>query len=180
MIERLKSNDKKAFEELVALHKNSVINTCYRFLLDKEDAEDISQEVFIEIYQSIHSFRADNKISTSYFISTNYCYTLGNNNPPMIWKANYNDEIVYPNPFCRETTIEFSLNKTEKVSISVYNELGQLIKTLVIENSVNPGKFKLVWDGTDNSGSKAANGIYLYSISNQNKVIKSGKIILKR
>jgi len=64
LIERLKSNDKKAFEELVALHKNSVINTCYRFLLDKEDAEDISQEVFIEIYQSIHSFRADAKIST--------------------------------------------------------------------------------------------------------------------
>jgi RNA polymerase sigma-70 factor (ECF subfamily) len=64
LIERLKSNDKKAFDELVALHKNSVINTCYRFLLDKEDAEDISQEVFIEIYQSIHSFRADAKIST--------------------------------------------------------------------------------------------------------------------
>jgi len=55
-----------------------------------------------------------------------------------------------------------------------------LIKTLVMENSVNPGKFKVVWDGTDNSGSEASNGTYLYTISNQNKVIKSGKIILKR
>lgn len=64
MIERLKSNEKKAFDELVALYKNSVINTCYRFLLDKEDAEDASQEVFIEIYQSINSFRAEAKIST--------------------------------------------------------------------------------------------------------------------
>ncbi|WP_264520179.1 RNA polymerase sigma factor [Flavobacterium sp. N1994] len=64
MINRLKENEKAAFEELVALHKNSVINTCYRFLLNQEDAEDISQEVFIEIYQSISSFRGDAKLST--------------------------------------------------------------------------------------------------------------------
>lgn len=64
MIERLKSNDRNAFNELVALHKNSVIHTCYRFLLDKEDAEDISQDVFVEVFQSIHSFRGDAKLST--------------------------------------------------------------------------------------------------------------------
>ena len=128
---------------------------------------------------SENATRHNKDVSASYFIGASNCYNLSTN-PSMIWNADYNDEIVYPNPFCRETTIEFSLNETEKVSISVYNELGQLIKTLVMENSVNPGKFKVVWDGTDNSGSEAANGIYLYSISNQNKVIKSGKIILKR
>ena len=64
MIQKLKSNDREAFNELVALYKNSVINTCYRFLLDKQDAEDVSQDVFIEVYQSIHSFRGEAKIST--------------------------------------------------------------------------------------------------------------------
>lgn len=64
MIEKLKANDRTAFNELVALYKNNVINTCYRFLLDKEDAEDVSQDVFVEVYQSIHSFRGDSKIST--------------------------------------------------------------------------------------------------------------------
>ena len=64
MIEKLKANDRAAFNELVALYKNNVINTCYRFLLDQQDSEDISQEVFIEIYQSIHSFRGDAKLST--------------------------------------------------------------------------------------------------------------------
>lgn len=64
MIERLKSNDRNAFNELVALYKSSVIKTCYRFLLDKEDAEDISQDVFVEVFQSIQSFRGDAKIST--------------------------------------------------------------------------------------------------------------------
>ena len=64
MIHKLKSNDREAYNELVALYKNSVINTCYRFLLDKQDAEDVSQDVFIEIFQSIHSFRGDAQLST--------------------------------------------------------------------------------------------------------------------
>lgn len=64
MINRLKENEKKAFDELVAQYKESVISTCYRFLLNLSDAEDISQEVFIEIYQSIQNFRGDSKLST--------------------------------------------------------------------------------------------------------------------
>ena len=64
MIDRLKSNDKSAFNELITLYKTSVINTCYRFLLNREDAEDISQDVFVEVFQSINSFRGDSKIST--------------------------------------------------------------------------------------------------------------------
>jgi RNA polymerase sigma-70 factor (ECF subfamily) len=67
LIEKLKSNDKEAFNELVILYKHRVINTCYRFLLDKDDAEDVSQEVFIEIFQSIKSFRGDSKLSTWIF-----------------------------------------------------------------------------------------------------------------
>ena len=67
MIEKLKSNDKNAFNELVTLYKVRVINTCYRFLLDKNDAEDVSQEVFIEVFQSIHSFRGESKLSTWIF-----------------------------------------------------------------------------------------------------------------
>jgi RNA polymerase sigma-70 factor (ECF subfamily) len=60
----LRAGDHAAFNELVMTHRNRVINTCYRFLLDKKDAEDISQEVFIEVYQSIRSFRGKSKLST--------------------------------------------------------------------------------------------------------------------
>lgn len=41
-----------------------VLNTCFRFVLNKEDAEDISQEVFIEAYRSLDSFRQESKLST--------------------------------------------------------------------------------------------------------------------
>jgi len=64
LIQKLKSNDREAFYELVALYKDSVITTCYRFLLNKEDAEDISQDVFVEVYQSIGSFKGEAQLST--------------------------------------------------------------------------------------------------------------------
>ena len=128
---------------------------------------------------SENATRHNKDVSSSYFIGTNNCYTLGTNYP-MIWNSNYKDEMVYPNPFSKETTIEFSLNTPEKVSVSIYNELGQLVKILLNENSVNYGKFQVIWDGTDNSGANAANGTYFYKIKMESGAIESGKMILKR
>ena len=64
LLQKIRIGDKAAFNQLVMLYGNKVLNTCYRFLLDKEDAEDISQEVFIEVFQSAKSFRGEAKLST--------------------------------------------------------------------------------------------------------------------
>lgn len=64
LVAKIKTGDIAAFNQLVLTYRAKVINTCYRFLLIKEDAEDVAQEVFIEVYQSISSFRADSKLST--------------------------------------------------------------------------------------------------------------------
>jgi RNA polymerase sigma-70 factor (ECF subfamily) len=61
---RLKSGNDLAFAELVSVYKKIVLNICYRFLLNREDAEDVSQEVFVEVYHSIKNFREDSKLST--------------------------------------------------------------------------------------------------------------------
>lgn len=63
-LQKLKAGDKSAFNELVEQFAKKVIETCYRFLLDQSDAEDVSQEVFIEVYQSIKSFKGVSKLST--------------------------------------------------------------------------------------------------------------------
>ena len=63
-LQNLKNGNKSAFDHLLFLYCDRVINICYRFLLNKDDAEDVSQEVFIEIYQSIKSFRGDARLST--------------------------------------------------------------------------------------------------------------------
>ena len=61
---RLKSGNDVAFAELVSGYKKIVLNICYRFLLNREDAEDVSQEVFLEVHHSIKNFREDSKLST--------------------------------------------------------------------------------------------------------------------
>ncbi len=64
LLNKIKTGEKNAFNNLVTIYQNRILNTCFRFILNKKDAEDICQEVFIEIFQSIHSFKADSKLST--------------------------------------------------------------------------------------------------------------------
>jgi len=60
------------FSELVNLYKNKVVNTCFGFVQQKEDAEDIAQEVFIEVYNSLSKFKNESTLSTwIYRISVN-------------------------------------------------------------------------------------------------------------
>ncbi len=74
LIIKIRQGDSKAFFELVSLYKHRVINTCYRFLLNVEDAEDLAQEVFIEVFQSVHSFRGEARFSTwIYRIAVSKC-----------------------------------------------------------------------------------------------------------
>jgi RNA polymerase sigma-70 factor (ECF subfamily) len=53
ILKKLQAGDEAAFAWLVEQNKNKVLNTCYRFLFNREDAGDISQEVFIEVFRSI-------------------------------------------------------------------------------------------------------------------------------
>lgn len=53
-----------SFKEIVDAHQSKVINICYRFTSNVQDAEDISQDVFIEVYHSLDKFRAEASLST--------------------------------------------------------------------------------------------------------------------
>jgi RNA polymerase sigma-70 factor (ECF subfamily) len=64
LLEGLKAGRADAFRSLIGIYQEQVINTCYRFLNNREDAEDVAQEVFLEIYRSISRFRGDAKLST--------------------------------------------------------------------------------------------------------------------
>jgi len=67
----------------------------------------------------------------------------------------------YPNPFNPNTSIKFSIPKTGKVRIEVYNIKGQLVNSLVDSEVMNPGEYNIKWNGTDNSGQKVATGLYI-------------------
>jgi hypothetical protein len=73
----------------------------------------------------------------------------------------------YPNPFNPETMIEYQLPGASEVEINIFNLQGQKVVTLE-KCFQNAGVYKLIWDGTDDSGRSSAAGVYFYQL-------KSGK-----
>lgn len=64
LIEGLKNKNEQAFRLLVSRYQEMVISTCFHFLQDTDDAHDVAQEVFIEVFKSISRFRQDAAIAT--------------------------------------------------------------------------------------------------------------------
>nr|WP_319398460.1 RNA polymerase sigma factor [uncultured Carboxylicivirga sp.] len=64
IIKQVKEGNRDAFRQLVTLHHQRVIYICMSFVNQLEDAEDIAQEVFVEVYKSISSYREEASLST--------------------------------------------------------------------------------------------------------------------
>jgi len=58
LVERCRAGDASAWEEIVRLHSPRVYNLCYRFTGRAEDAQDLTQEVFIKAYRHLDRFDA--------------------------------------------------------------------------------------------------------------------------
>lgn len=67
IVDRIIAGDIRAFELLVNDFKERVINICYSYTNNLTDAEDVSQEVFIELYKSLKGFKGDSTLSTWVF-----------------------------------------------------------------------------------------------------------------
>ncbi len=79
----------------------------------------------------------------------------------------------YPNPFNNYTTILFYLPSVARVKVTVFNVLGQKIKTL-INSKLEKGEYRVRWDGKGENGVNAASGIYFVQMeaANYRKVHK--------
>jgi len=84
----------------------------------------------------------------------------------------------YPNPFNPATVIGFALSSNSDVTLSIYNALGQRVKTLV-DCNLPVGEHTVTWDGTDESGERVASGIYLYRLKADNFVDSRKMLLLK-
>lgn len=74
LIRRLKQRDERAFRELVQTFQQPILGFVMRMLGNREEAEDLAQEVFVTVFKSIDGFRGDSKLSTwIYRVATNHC-----------------------------------------------------------------------------------------------------------
>ena len=69
----------------------------------------------------------------------------------------------YPNPFNPATTIQYALPQAADVQLTVYNVVGQVVRTLVAEHQ-SAGRYLVTWDATDDSGHRLSSGLYFYSL----------------
>jgi RNA polymerase sigma-70 factor (ECF subfamily) len=74
LIALLKKKDREAFKEIVETWQDMVFNTAIGFLQNAEDAEDTAQEVFMQVFESVSSFKEESKLSTwIYRITVSKC-----------------------------------------------------------------------------------------------------------
>ncbi len=86
IINHILNNNPIGFKTLVNNYQLMVVNTCYGFVHNREDAEDIAQEVFIEVHRSLHRFKKESKLSTwLYRISVNKSLNFIRDNKKNSW-----------------------------------------------------------------------------------------------
>jgi flagellar hook assembly protein FlgD len=84
----------------------------------------------------------------------------------------------YPNPFNPSTMILYSLAKSSFVKLSIYNLLGQNIRTL--QNSFqSAGKHSLVWDAMDETNNPVSSGIYFYRLQTEELTLQKKMLLLR-
>ncbi|HEY6975586.1 MAG TPA: sigma-70 family RNA polymerase sigma factor [Chitinophagaceae bacterium] len=77
IISKVLQGDQQFFAELVNRYRHFVFTIALRYTVNREDAEEIAQDVFVKAYRSLADFRRDSKFSTwLYAITTNTCITF--------------------------------------------------------------------------------------------------------
>lgn len=73
-IESAQKGDRESFERIVMAYQQKVYNMAFRLLGDREEAEDLTQEVFLNVFKHLSSFRGDSQFSTwIYQVTINHC-----------------------------------------------------------------------------------------------------------
>ena len=85
----------------------------------------------------------------------------------------------YPNPFNPATTIIYQLNVPSVVKLTVYNSLGQIIRTLVNDERQEAGDYSVQWGGLDESSRIVASGLYMYRLEADNQVQTKKMLLMK-
>lgn len=124
IIQKLQKGNEQAFRELVENYKKMVVNTCFGMVHNTEDAEDIAQEVFIEVFRSINNFRADSKLSTwLYRMAVNRSLNFIRDHKRNKWFQSFEDSVrsknaLHENLINRNTDHpEYILENTQRATL---------------------------------------------------------------
>ena len=83
----------------------------------------------------------------------------------------------YPNPFNPATTIKYALPQAADVGLTVYNVVGQSVRTLVAEHQ-SAGRYVVEWDATNDNGHSLSSGMYFYRLEAGGEFLEVKKMLL--
>ena len=83
----------------------------------------------------------------------------------------------YPNPFNPATTIQYALPQAADVELTVYNVVGQVVRTLVAQHQ-SAGRYTVAWDATDDGGHSLSSGMYFYHLQAGDEFREVRKMLL--
>jgi len=84
----------------------------------------------------------------------------------------------YPNPFNPTTQVKFALPRNAHVRLTVFNVLGQEVRSLV-DKDMTAGTHEVTWDGRNGDGGQVSSGIYFYRINADNFSATKKMMMLK-
>jgi len=159
-INDLKAGKQFAYAKLIDLFQQKVFATCISFVPNKEDAEDIAQDVFLEVFKSIHKFKGNSKLSTwIYRIATNkslefirkkstkkrfaFLQSLTGNDFE-IDKTNYFTEINHPG-------IVLEQKETSETLFLAINQLPEAQRIVFTLNKIDDKSYKEISEITNKS-----------------------------
>lgn len=115
-----------------------------------------------------------NWVYNDWMVRASYTVSKAGQNLPLRFSLGQN----FPNPFNPSTEIRFRLEQPSEIELSVYNILGQEIKTLALGNFPG-GEHTVVWNGRDERGGSLSSGVYFYRLRAENRVLTRKMVLIK-
>ncbi len=115
-----------------------------------------------------------NWVYNDWMLRASYLISKAGGNRPLRFSLEQN----FPNPFNPTTGIRFRLEQPSTVELTVYNVLGQKIKTLVSGN-LPDGEHSTTWNGRDEAGRPLSSGVYFYRLRSENRVLTRRMVLIK-
>ncbi len=183
LIEAIQSGNEQAFKELVDTYQLLVVNTCKGMVHSLHDAEDIAQEVFVEVFRSAGKFRGESKLSTwLYRISINRSLNfIRNNKRNRFFQSISNDLFgshsydIPTNSVADQPDLEAENNQRKRNLYQAIDSLPERQKVAFSLSKLDDLSYKEISDVMDLSISSVESLIHRAKLNLQKKLYKCYK-----
>ncbi|MBE0478743.1 sigma-70 family RNA polymerase sigma factor [Candidatus Aerophobetes bacterium] len=130
LIRRFKNGDEESFKELVKRYQARIYSIVFAMMGDKNDADDICQEIFVKLYRSLYQFRGKSKFFTwLYRLTVNTCINAQNGRKRKLQTIS----LSHPVGESEQSLVEFIEQDGENCSIDILKnkELGMKINSAI-------------------------------------------------